>query len=270
MKLSISNIAWKTENDLEMYSLLKQYGFSGVEIAPTRLWPVNPYEQIDEASKYANWLWDNYQLRISSMQSIWFGMSQLLFHGKEERNELLLYTKRAIDFANAIGCPNLVFGCPKNRITKLDEKGYQTKEDEKIALDFFTELGEYAYIHHTCLSIEPNLEIYGTNYINTTLQAIELVKKVNQNGFRVNGDLGTFLYNKETLDIFSDNIKLFQHIHISEPGLERIKEREVHRELYKLLNEADYQGYISIEMKYQDCIEDVRGILEYVRSICTK
>lgn len=50
-----------------------------------------------------------------SMQSIWYGRTEKLFGTEEERNLLLDYTKSAVDFAAAIGCKNLVFGCPKNR-----------------------------------------------------------------------------------------------------------------------------------------------------------
>lgn len=40
MKLSISNIAWSAEHDAAMYKFLQQEGFSGLEIAPTRIFPI--------------------------------------------------------------------------------------------------------------------------------------------------------------------------------------------------------------------------------------
>ena len=39
MKLSFSNIAWSAEQDEKIYGALAARGFSGVEIAPTRLFP---------------------------------------------------------------------------------------------------------------------------------------------------------------------------------------------------------------------------------------
>lgn len=64
-----------------------------------------------------------------------------------------------MDFANAIGCGNMVFGCPKNRV--IDHES-----DEHIAIEFFRLLGDYAKKCNTVLAIEPNTVIYGTNFLN--------------------------------------------------------------------------------------------------------
>ena len=64
MKLSVSNIAWSPERDETVLILLKKHGFSGVEIAPTRLFPEAPYDKIEEAKavmledKVVDWLLD--------------------------------------------------------------------------------------------------------------------------------------------------------------------------------------------------------------------
>ena len=67
LKLSISNIAWSTENDIEMYRFLQETGFQGLEIAPTRIFPHNPYNHVSEARIWAEKLKDNYSLVIPSM-----------------------------------------------------------------------------------------------------------------------------------------------------------------------------------------------------------
>ena len=43
MNLSISNIAWDKENDEKVYKLMKENGFSGLEIAPTRVYITSKY-----------------------------------------------------------------------------------------------------------------------------------------------------------------------------------------------------------------------------------
>ena len=70
MKLSISNIAWRPQVDDEMYRFLQEYGYSGIEIAPTRLFPDAPYDHCGEAQAFAVWLKETYGLAVSSMQSI--------------------------------------------------------------------------------------------------------------------------------------------------------------------------------------------------------
>ena len=49
------------------------------------------------------------QFSVASMQSIWYQRTEKLFGSEAERETLLSYTKQAIDFAEAAGCPNLVF-----------------------------------------------------------------------------------------------------------------------------------------------------------------
>ena len=61
MKLAISNIAWSEENDLSVYKLMNKYGYSGLEIAPTRIFPLLPYDNLEEATIWSNNLYDKYE-----------------------------------------------------------------------------------------------------------------------------------------------------------------------------------------------------------------
>ena len=129
-KLSISNIAWTEENDAAVYGLMKKYGFQGLEIAPTRIFPERPYDKNSEADAWSKQLKSEYGFCVPSMQSIWYGRQEKIFGTDEERKTLLNYTKKAIDFAAAIGCKNLVFGCPRNR-------NLPDGADESLAVAFF-------------------------------------------------------------------------------------------------------------------------------------
>ena len=258
MKLSISNIAWSAENDLEMYDFLSQEGFT-LEIAPTRIFENNPYEDLSKASRFQKDLLAKYGFGISSMQSICFGRSEAIFGSEEERKAIFHYTLKAIDFASAIDCNNLVFGSPKNRIIGENQM--------EIAYDFFKGLGKYAESKNTIMALEANPEIYGTNFITTTQQAFDFVKEANCPGLMVNVDLGTILNNNESLEILEKNLKLVNHIHISEPYLERIVERKIHEDLAKMLVENKYDKFVSIEMKNQNSIESVKETANYIKSI---
>jgi len=260
MKLSISNIAWSENEDFQMYEFLKSNNFSGLEIAPTRIIPDNPYDNIEKAKDYSSMLITKYNLEICSMQSIWFGKSEKLFGNQEDRAELLEYTKKAIDFASTIGCKNLVFGSPKNRII-------ENESQISIAIDFFKELGNYAYDNNTVLSMEANPEIYGTNFINTTSENIALVKTINSPGFMINLDFGTIIQNNENLNKISDNLNLINHIHISEPYLAKIEIRKEHNKLCEILKEKKYNKFISIEMKNLDDLENVKQTVSYIKGV---
>lgn len=266
MKLAISNIAWTTDHDKEMYGRLKQYGFDGLEIAPTRIFPEKPYEHNEEAKAFAEKLWQEYGLTIPSMQSIWFGQTDNIFAGKEARERLIAYTKQAILFAEAINCKNLVFGCPRNRnmpetLTKTEQLNYYGQ-----AVDFFTQLAIYAAEHNTVLSMEANPPIYNTNFINGTTDAYDIVHTVNHPGFQINLDLGTMIHNQEdTKSIDLEHILPYvNHIHISEPGLAPITRHPLHETLRDTLRDFDYQKFVSIEMGKQDDISKVDECIQYV------
>jgi len=260
MKLSISNIAWDQNKDREMYKYISESDFCGIEIAPTRIIQVNPYDQLDKARDFQQYIKTIYNLEISSMQSIWFGRSEKLFGLSSEKEFLLGYTKKAIDFAYEIGCRNLVFGSPRNRRIKSPQ---QLKE----AIHFFRELGDYAHLKKTTFSIEANPPIYGSNFITNSEEAFGLVERVNSNGFRVNLDLGTILINNEDIQKSMEYIDKINHIHISEPNLKPIQHRSIHNDLAKLLKEANYDKYISIEMVKPTNTKIVKDSITYIKEV---
>lgn len=196
------------------------------------------------------------------MQSIWFGKTENIFNSEEERKDLIKYTKKAIDFASEINCKNLVFGCPKNRNINNKEC-----DNINIAVEFFRVLGDYALKKNTILAIEPNPSIYGTNFINTTKEAFDIVKLINNDGIKVNVDLGTIINNEEDLSILDANINLINHIHISEPYLEKIQIREIYKELSTILKCNNYNKYVSIEMKNLNNLDSIKDIISYIMKI---
>lgn len=258
MKLSISNIAWELSQNKQALDLMKQYNFDGLEIAPTIIFPNEPYNKLTEAKLWSNELNSN-GISVSSMQSIWYGISQNIFNSQKDRDFLTEYTKKAIDFASTIQCKNLVFGCPKNR-NKSDNSSYTE------VLSFFKELGDYAFKNNTTLSLEPNPPIYGTNFINTTKEAFDFVKEVNSVGFKVNIDFGTIIYNNENLQQLEDNFDYINHIHISEPYLTPIHKRYIHNILFEILKNKKYDKFISIEMSKTD-LNTIEKTMLYIKDL---
>lgn len=258
MKLSISNIAWTAQEDEQVYSMMKKYGYTGLEIAPTRFFETAPYEDMDRVRTWCEAFTKDTGFDIPSMQSIWFGRTERLFEDERQRQVLLEYTKKAVDFAAAVRCANLVFGSPKNRaVPDVSDKEYW-----KQGIAFFRELGAYAQEHDTAIGMEANPAIYGTNYINTTPEAILLIREVGSGGFLLNLDTGTMLENGESVEVLEKHAGLINHVHISEPFLKPIvvdgSRRTFHGELAAFLRENSYQGYVSVEMgKTQEGLDEI-------------
>jgi len=261
MKLSISNIAWESICDEEMYLYLEQSGYAGLEIAPTRIFPELPYDHISEAKEWALNLKSKFNLEIPSMQSIWYGHTEKIFGTIEERKVLIEYTKKAVLFAESIGCKNLVFGNPRNR--DIDD----ISANIQIAVDFFKEIGDFAYDHNTFIALEPNPTIYNTRFMNKTEEAVEMAYKSNSKGIKINVDLGAIIYNNEDINYLKQIPEYVNHIHISEPGLKLIEVRpDLHLELLNICKEYFSDKFVSIEMGKQN-IEDVKQTLLYVKNL---
>lgn len=253
MKLAISNIAWTAQEDEAVYALMKTYGYTGLEIAPTRFFENDPYENPERVQNWRAEFGASTGFDIPSMQSIWFGRTEKLFADAQQRQVLLEYTKKAVDFASIIRCANLVFGSPKNRA--LPDGADSALRNQGV--DFFRELGTYAHEKNTAIGMEANPPIYNTNYMNTTQEAVALIREVGSAGFLLNLDTGTMIGNGESVEALAGSAGLINHVHISEPFLKPLVmdsgRRMFHGELAAFLRENNYQGYVSVEMgKTQD------------------
>ena len=61
-RLAISNIAWDAKADEIIYALLKRAGYTGLEIAPTRLFPERPSECCGQMEREAGRMHEAYGL----------------------------------------------------------------------------------------------------------------------------------------------------------------------------------------------------------------
>ena len=260
MKLCLSNLAWDTERNEEIYLFMSEHGFSGLEIAPTKLFGENPYEALSAARAWAKKLKKDYSLSVASVQSLWYKRNEGIFNSFEERCFLLSYTKKAIDFAAEINCGNLVFGCPKNRVTRGEDH-------YAAALDFFGELGNYAVEKGAVIAIEPNPAAYGTDFLNTTREALEFCKDAGCDGLKINLDFGTIIINGESFDFSDEELALVNHVHISEPNLTPVKRRKGHEQLKTALEKSGYGGYVSVEMSPGGTDSDIEDAALYLKEV---
>ncbi|MBQ7156022.1 MAG: sugar phosphate isomerase/epimerase [Synergistaceae bacterium] len=260
MRLCASNIAWTSEQDEAVYQLMNASGFEGLEIAPSRLFPDKPYDHLSDAAEFAEYVRKVYGLTVASMQSLWYGMPQRIAGTQRERSELLEYTVKALHFADALDCRNIVFGCPKNR--RLERP-----EDVSIVEEFIAKIAEEAGKFGIVIALEANPEIYGTNFVNTTSEAIALVTRINHPFLKVNLDVGTMLANRENPDTLAEKVSAINHVHISEPELAAVKPHKEHEILSRLLKESGYDGFVSIEMRKCESLSELERAINHVRRI---
>lgn len=258
IQLAASNIGWKKEDDDRIYAKMKALGYTGLEIAPTRIFETQPYDRLNAAALFAGYIWQQYGFTIPSMQSILNGRGENLFDPAGAQ-ALTGYLDKAYAFARACRCGSLVFGCPRNRSIPEGKTIFD-------ADDFFRENGYLAARQGVTLALETVPPCYNTNLLNRTADTFQYVRHLNTEGLSVNLDLGAMLTNGEMLADIVNDLALVSHIHISEPGLAPIRPRSIHRELALLLKGLGYTGFVSIEMKTTDA-DTMEAALEYVAEV---
>ena len=256
LKLAASNIGWESRYDNRVLQTMANLGYAGLEIAPTRLYVSEPYKKVEEFKCYSKTVYRDYGLVVCSMQSIWRGKNESIFDRKGAA-ALLSYTNEACIFAEQGGIRNLVFGCPRNR-------NVPRERDYHDADVFIEACGRTAAEHGAIFSIEANPSIYGTNFLNSTKDALDYLESLESIiGLGINLDTGAMIASNESEDIIARALPYISHVHISEPGLKPIKERRFHATLKEILVSGNYTGYVSLEMASQN-ITVVDECLQYV------
>jgi D-psicose/D-tagatose/L-ribulose 3-epimerase len=246
MRLAASNIAWEPAEDDAVAKTLRDAGFTGVEIAPTKRWesPIEATKREIAAYK-AEWL--KRGLGIVALQSLFYGRADLqLFGNSVGRRAMREYMMALIEMASALGAYALVFGSPKNRKRGAMKIGEATE----IACEFFRELGAVATSRGCVVCIEPNPPSYDCDFITTTAEAVALVEAIGSRGVKVQGDVGAMLINREDpATVVKSAAGWIGHFHVSEPELAEIANVTANQATATALRQAKYSGWVSVEMR---------------------
>ena len=266
MKIALSNIAWDRSEDLAIAELMQANSVVGLDVAPGKL-ADNPLT-IDarEIAEYIDF-WKTNDVQIVGMQSMLYGHPELrLFADSEARQQTSDYLKAIILLAERLGVGPMVFGSPKNR--QIGDMAYD--EAFESAAEFFSDIADFAHEHSTTLCLEPNPVQYSCDFINTTEEALTLVKRVNHPGFRLHLDSAIMTMNGENIEsALSDAIDWLAHFHISEPQLGVVKaDGEVNHKVFaENLRSLGYDQWISIEMRGGWTAPDAESIEEALKFV---
>ncbi|MEX1025333.1 MAG: sugar phosphate isomerase/epimerase [Planctomycetota bacterium] len=258
MRLSISNIAWRAEEEAAVAKLLQARGITGVEIAPGRIAPpgltaartgVAPSELTDDEVLRYRSFWGDHNIEVVAMQALLFGQPDLqVFGDASDRRALVRYLTRIVAIGGLAGAKALVFGSPKNR--RVD--GLTANEIEARSREVFRELGAIAVDHGTCLCIEPNPPEYGCNWITSAAEAKALVDRIDHPGFGLHLDAAALHLANEDAALLRSMASEARHFHVSEPELAPVgapTSPVPHASFAAALGDARYANWISIEMR---------------------
>ena len=191
-----------------------------------------------------------------------FGPDRDVSHeSKEIREKGIEYLRQCIDFAAAVGSPNvsgpMYSATGKTRMLSDAAR----KEQFDWAVESLRNVGEYAATKGVGLAIEP-LNRFETDLINTIDQALDLCRAINLEN--VGLLLDTFHMNIEEKSI-GDAIRragnFVRHIQVSENDRGTPGSGQVHwEEFYIALSDIDYTGWIVIESFLPTVAEIARAV----------
>lgn len=246
-KLCISNICVNEISQLQFAYLIKLYGISNVQIAPTKLIDWNNLNNLDLS------LYTNAGLNVYSFQSITYTLDNLNIFDENTNNKLYTHLTKVIDCAIKNNVINIVFGCPKNRKI-LD----YSKNNNNIFIDFFKKVGDYCENKKIIICIENNSSKYGCNYINKINECANLVRQINKKNIKMMVDLGNAIMENDewyylnnykdilcNIDVAHENMKDYLNIHESNYIFNYV------------LAHNNYDKMINLEMLIKDNINEV-------------
>lgn len=256
MRLAVSNIAWRPEESEAALDLLTALSVPGLEIAPglTFVGETDPMRPTSTAVDHWQTGLDRRGLTLVSMQSLLFGSAKAaLFGDVDQRAAFETGMEAAIELADRLGCPNLVFGSPgARRIPDSMDPSTATA----MAHDVLGRLGDRCRTIGASLSVEPVPTNYGTNFLNTFAETDAFVRALDHPSVRVNLDLGALMANGETdsvMDGLPVGIDRIGHVHISEPELAPAPaDAAALAGVVGTLTRAGRAGWASIEMRSGD------------------
>jgi sugar phosphate isomerase/epimerase len=244
-RLAVSNIAWPAEEDDAALDLVAGLGFSGVEIAPAKVFGSLDAATGQAAAAYRKTV-EARGLRIAAMQGLLFGLPGVhLFADDAQRTAMAQRLIQIAVLAGHLGGVACVFGAPKLR----DPGDMDPGRAMDIATRFFRALAPAFSDNNSVLAFEANPAAYGCRFITHTSEALALVDRVAAPGFRLQFDTGTAFINGEDFDEMRTASSRAAHLHISEPDLAPIGSALDHRAFAAALKTSSYKGRISLEMR---------------------
>lgn len=244
----------------EQFARAAEYGYAGVEIAPFTLFPAGTetadVRQLPAAAK------DEVRQAAQATGLEIVGLHWLLaktsgFHLTHEdagvRRETLKYAQALAELCEELGGKIMVWGSPLQRALPV---GTSREEGFCRAMDFFQELTPTLEKCGVTVAFEP-LAPTETNFINSAAEAVNLIRRVDSENFRLHldckamsgGELDAAGNPVPTADVIRRYAEFLVHFHANDPNLRGPGFGDLDFiPIFEALNAIKYAGWASVEV----------------------
>lgn len=250
MKISICNELFESWEIEKSFDYAAQLGYDGIELAPFTLGetaldiPTAARNSIRKAAEKAG-------IEIVGLHWLLVKPAGMYINHPDSgiRKKTQAYLKALIDLCGDLGGKVLVHGSPQQRNI---QEGWDPHEAWKHARETFQICAEAAQLRDVFYCLEA-LTTTDTNFINTIDQALQMVTEIGHPNFQIMLDCrsihagaGSKLANVLGMALATGKLR---HVHVNDPngrgpGFGNLQ----FAPLLEILHEAEYQGYISVEV----------------------
>ncbi|OLP52779.1 hypothetical protein BJF92_07270 [Rhizobium rhizosphaerae] len=245
MKLGLSNLAFEQEPAAPALEALAAAGFSGLEVAPTR---IAPWDELTDQrlADYAGNL-ARFGLGVSSLQAIFFGAEGVELLGAPDAFERM---RRHIHLVGrvgqALGARRAVFGAPRQR-----RRGELTVAQAfDLGRERLADLAEVAAHYDLVLGLEPVPQSYGCDFLDRWTQMRQMVEAVGHRGLGIHLDTSCVeLSGDSIVEAIEGCAGRIVHFHAAEPDLRGFDAPVAdHPGAAAALRAQGYDGWVVVEM----------------------
>ena len=246
LRVAFSNIAWAPHDDPDIFALLRDRGITGIEVAPTAVWPdwvgCNP-----AAAAAYGWELRDHGFEVPALQALLYARPEARLFDEQGEPALIDHLTHVASIAGALGAKVAVLGAPKQR----DRGSHGWVEALDRAAKVLRRVAPRFSDHGSVLCIEPNPRRYGCNFVCNTQEGAELVRAVDHPGFALHLDAAALHLEGERLsEILPGVTGMLRHFHVSEPDLGDFRQPQApHLENLRCLRESAFGGWCSVEMR---------------------
>lgn len=242
-KLCVSNICVNKTSQLQFASILKLFGISNVQIAPTKI--IDSWKDLNELDLS---LYTNMNLKVYAFQSITYTLNHLNIFDTETADELYTHLTKIIDCAEENDIKVLVFGCPQNR--RIQDFG---ADNDSTFVNFFQRIGKYLVGKKVVICLENNSKNYNCNYINTIEECSNLVRAINSDNIKMMVDLGNAVMENDKWDDLENDMPIIYNIDVSNPYMTNfVDTHESHKKFNNILKDCKYSNIFNLEFLIKD------------------